>query len=146
MMMMFASQRLFRITRRVRSRLSRRSARVGAAAAGVAVVAGLLPAMQPAAAAPGVPRHRAHTAGWPGVGSWPVAGGSNLNTRDQPAESLISTRDVSALAPDWIFKTSGAGVGATPVEADGVVYYPDLGGYVYAIDAATGRQIWAVHL
>ncbi len=35
-----------------------------------------------------------------------------------------------------------SGESATPTVADGVVYFPDWNGWLYAVDAQTGNAIW----
>ncbi len=80
-------------------------------------------------------------------GQWPMAGGNIANTRNAATETKIGPGNVGGLAAKWTFKTSaGSGVWATPTVADGVVYAPDSGGFLYAIDARTGHQLWADHL
>jgi outer membrane protein assembly factor BamB len=48
---------------------------------------------------------------------------------------------VKAPATKWAFKTGGPIVGS-PVVADGVVYVASLDTYLYAVDAATGKEKW----
>jgi len=55
--------------------------------------------------------------------SWRFAGHDISNSRTQPAETLITTANVSTLAPRWVFTTHG-NVSATPTVAGGVVYFP----------------------
>lgn len=102
--------------------------------AGVALICVPLLAMAGvAAAAPGSPDGS----------QWSLAGGDVSNTRNQATETKIGTGNVGQLAVKWSFQTSaGSGVWATPTVANGVVYAPDSGGHLYAIDAATGRQLW----
>ena len=45
------------------------------------------------------------------------------------------------LAPKWVFTTHG-NVSATPTVAGGLVYFPDSGGYLYALHANTGSPLW----
>lgn len=82
----------------------------------------------------------------PGDGSgsqWTVAGGNIANTRNAASETKIGPGNVGGLAVKWSFETApGSGVWATPVVAGGVVYAPDSKGFLYAIDAATGQQLW----
>lgn len=78
---------------------------------------------------------------------WALAGADLSNSRNQPNEHVLGPGNVGGLTVKWSFTTSvGSGVWATPTVADGVVYAPDSGGFLYAIDAETGRQIWADHL
>jgi outer membrane protein assembly factor BamB len=72
------------------------------------------------------------------------------NTR-VAAGATISSANVASLQQAWTFKlpatlvTSGPGFGSltgTPIVRNGVVYLQDLGGNVYALSLATGRQKW----
>lgn len=58
---------------------------------------------------------------------------------------LIIGFDTSAqtLKPNWTFDAS-ARVIASPVEKDGVLFVGDENGNFYAIDAASGKQLWKV--
>jgi polyvinyl alcohol dehydrogenase (cytochrome) len=146
-----------------RPRLRRRRRRQAAAAAvGLSLVIGPLVGAGSAAAAPGTPAARpapvaaapvaaAPVAAAPhagsGMGEWPMAGANASNTRYQPDETVIGPGNVGGLVPKWTFRTApGSGVWATPTEEGGVVYFPDSKGYLYAVDAATGHQIWSDYL
>ncbi len=72
---------------------------------------------------------------------WPSAGGGLVDNRDQVFESRIGPLNVARLKPKWIFITHGS-ESATPVVSDGVVYFPDWGGYINAVNASTGALIW----
>lgn len=70
-------------------------------------------------------------------------GGQNLaDTRSNPLEFSIGAKNVKSLAPAWTFTTHGD-VSATPAVVGGAVYFPDWGGYLYKVDAATGTAIWS---
>jgi polyvinyl alcohol dehydrogenase (cytochrome) len=73
--------------------------------------------------------------------SWPVAGQNVANTRDQAAESLISATNVSQLKKKWSLKTAGD-VTATPTTMNGVLYFPDQGGMLWAVGSA-GKVLWS---
>jgi len=73
--------------------------------------------------------------------SWPSAGQNLANSRTQSEETQISPADVGKLAPKWKFTTHGE-VSATPTVDEGVVYFPDWAGYLYAVNASTGQLIW----
>lgn len=81
-------------------------------------------------------------------GSWPT-GGQNLdNSRYQQNESAIGTENVSTLAPKAGFGSAGSvvtagDVSATPAVDGRRVYFPDAGGYLYAVDRSTGAVVWA---
>lgn len=82
-----------------------------------------------------------------GGSQWTMAGANLSNTRNQPTETTINAGNVGRLGVKWSFTTApGSGVWATPAVADGVVYVPDSAGFLYAIDATSGRQLWADHL
>jgi polyvinyl alcohol dehydrogenase (cytochrome) len=74
--------------------------------------------------------------------SWPIAGHDLSDTRSQPNETIISPTNVSQLAPRWVFTTHGD-VSATPTVSSGVVYFPDWGGFLYAVRAGNGKLIWS---
>ena len=79
----------------------------------------------------------------PSLASWPSASQSILGERTQPLEFTINPQNVSQLKPKWVFTMNGSqGESATPTVADGVVYFPDWNGYLYAVNAQTGGLIW----
>jgi polyvinyl alcohol dehydrogenase (cytochrome) len=73
---------------------------------------------------------------------WPSAGQNLNNTRFQSAEHKIGVDNVSSLAMKWQFTTMGGDVSATPAVDENNVYFPDWGGYLYAVDRKTGAQVW----
>jgi polyvinyl alcohol dehydrogenase (cytochrome) len=77
------------------------------------------------------------------LANWTSSSQSVLGERTQPLESTINPQNVSHLKPKWTFTMNGnLGESATPTVADGVVYFPDWNGYLYAVSAQTGRAIW----
>ncbi len=74
--------------------------------------------------------------------AWRFWGGDLRNTHASEAEREINSADVGLLAPKWVFTTAG-NVSATPTVECGSVYVPDWGGYLYRLDAATGKAIWS---
>jgi polyvinyl alcohol dehydrogenase (cytochrome) len=70
-----------------------------------------------------------------------MSGYDLANSRNASTEKTISAANVSQLAVKWSIDTSGD-VSATPAVRDGVVYFPDFGGYLNAVEAATGKQVW----
>jgi len=74
--------------------------------------------------------------------TWSSGGQDVQNTRNQPAERVLGVDNVASLAPRWSFTTSGD-VSATPAVDGSRVYVPDWGGHVYALDRATGTQLWS---
>jgi alcohol dehydrogenase (cytochrome c) len=57
----------------------------------------------------------------------------------------IDTENVLKLAPAWVFQHGAMGKAfeATPLVSDGVLYGVAPGNSVFALDARTGRRIWA---
>jgi alcohol dehydrogenase (cytochrome c) len=101
----------------------------------------------------------------------PVVAGVNyeriLNARDEPQNWLtyygayngqryspldqINTENVKRLKPEWVFQCGSAGLqaGATtyafeaaPIVVDGVMYITGWDGWAWALDAATGQELW----
>ena len=55
----------------------------------------------------------------------------------------INTQNVRDLRVEWIFQTGQPGAFETvPLAVDGILYFTAAGGYAYAIDARSGRQLW----
>lgn len=73
---------------------------------------------------------------------WPVAGQGAGNLRSQPAESYLSSANAGALVPKWVF-TTGGDVSATPTVGPSTVFVPDFSGNLFAINLATGAQLWS---
>jgi polyvinyl alcohol dehydrogenase (cytochrome) len=68
-------------------------------------------------------------------------GGQNISDT-RSGSSTINPDNAKNLALKWKFTTHGD-VSATPAVADGAVYFPDWGGYMYKLDAKTGEEIWS---
>src|SRR5664279_976194 len=75
---------------------------------------------------------------------WPMFGQDLTNTASA-SQTSITTGNVGRLAPKWIF-TTGGDVSARASVVDGVVYFPDWQGNLYALNADTGRVIWSHQL
>ncbi len=55
----------------------------------------------------------------------------------------INTSNVASLRTAWVFQPRGEGlVQASPLVVDGVMYTTAASNYAYALDAATGKQLW----
>ncbi len=68
--------------------------------------------------------------------------GNYAQTRYYPA-SQINTSNVKNLRPAWIFQTEVVeSQETTPLVIDGVMYITTSFNHVYALDAASGSQIW----
>ena len=76
-----------------------------------------------------------------GAGDWPMGGQNLYNTRSAQGEHTVGLNNVAKLAPRWSVETDG-NVSATPTVVDGVVYVPDFGGSLWAVDAASGQVKW----
>jgi len=74
---------------------------------------------------------------------WPHYGGTQLSWR-YSALDQINTSNVKALTPAWLFQTGdyAENLQATPIVQDGVMYLITARARVFALDAATGREIW----
>jgi alcohol dehydrogenase (cytochrome c) len=73
---------------------------------------------------------------------WPSYDGGYTGNR-YSSLAQIDTASVKHLAPAWIFPVPGAPrLEVTPVVVDGVMYITGAN-EAYALDATTGRQIWA---
>jgi PQQ-dependent dehydrogenase (methanol/ethanol family) len=77
----------------------------------------------------------------PQLGDWPTyhgqLGGNRYSTLDR-----ITPRNVGQLAPRWIFPIPNARhLEVTPIVVDGVMYVTNVNA-AWALDAATGREIW----
>ena len=74
--------------------------------------------------------------------NWFTAGRDDDGTYFSPLES-INARNVKRLGFAWQYDLgTHRGQEATPIVVDGVMYTSGERGYVYALEAATGRQIW----
>lgn len=74
---------------------------------------------------------------WPNFGQNPANTGSNLLGP--------STSDARNLKLKWTF-TAGGEVSARAAVANGVAYFPDWGGNIWAVNAQTGAKIWGRQL
>lgn len=79
-----------------------------------------------------------------GTGSdWPYAGHSIYNYHSTDTGSNVNRETISSLTPKWVYKLDTmSGVSATPAVVNGVVYFPDWGGNLQAVNASTGKVIW----
>jgi len=72
---------------------------------------------------------------------WPCAGRDIHNTRNAEDEHVLDASRIAELKVLWAVTTDG-NVAATPAVVDGLVYAPDFGGSLWAVDAATGKVVW----
>jgi quinohemoprotein ethanol dehydrogenase len=79
---------------------------------------------------------------------WRYHGNTLSNQRFQDVDQ-INPSNVAKLKPVWIFHTGvsdpNMSMEMTPVVIGGVMYVPTGDDDVYALNAATGKQIWAYH-
>src|SRR5271156_278648 len=76
---------------------------------------------------------------------WPYSHG-NLYGQRYTSIDQITPANVNQLTKAWVFNTGtnpgGQDIEENPIEVGGVVYTPDGVGNIYALNAATGKQIW----
>jgi polyvinyl alcohol dehydrogenase (cytochrome) len=75
---------------------------------------------------------------------WPMFG-QNLSNTANSSQTDISTKNVYKLRPKWTF-TTGGDVSARAAVVNGVAYFPDWAGNVYAVNAPNGRVVWSHQL
>jgi len=80
-----------------------------------------------------------------GAQDWSAHGFDAGNSSFNPYELTIAPWTVGQLKPKWTF-TTGGDVSARAAVANGVVYFPDWGGNLWALDAHTGKKIWGNQL
>jgi quinohemoprotein ethanol dehydrogenase len=77
---------------------------------------------------------------------WPHYGNDLANTRFQPLDQ-INRSNVHKLKVAWVFHTGvldpQAQLDVSPIEVDGRLFVTDGHNDVFALDAATGQQLWA---
>jgi quinohemoprotein ethanol dehydrogenase len=73
---------------------------------------------------------------------WPVHGGTDLEQRFSPLDQ-VNVDNVGKLGLSWSFQfDSNRGQEATPIVTGGVMYVSTAWSRVYALDAATGEELW----
>lgn len=77
-------------------------------------------------------------------GDWPMFG-QNLQNTAAAGNNPKKAMDVSRLKVKWSF-TTGGDVSARAAVVDGVAYFPDWGGNLWAVDAKSGQKIWGRQL
>ena len=80
------------------------------------------------------------------AGEWRSYGHDLANTRHQPNEKVVSVADAPLLTPAWSFSTVMAGgsgdITGTPIVAGECLFAATTEGWVFALNADTGRLIW----
>jgi len=75
-------------------------------------------------------------------GNWLTPGRDQQGTYYSPL-TRINSKNVGKLGFAWQYDLGTyRGQEATPIVVDGVMYTSGTWGYVYAVDAATGKQVW----
>ncbi|MFT3926154.1 MAG: PQQ-binding-like beta-propeller repeat protein [Myxococcales bacterium] len=80
---------------------------------------------------------------------WPSYGHDGKNTRFNAEETAITRDNVSKLVKKWDSVSVGTthwGVTSTVAVTDGVAYFGDWGGMLFAVDAKTGKKVWRTQL
>ncbi len=78
---------------------------------------------------------------------WPVYGGNKAGNRYSPLDQ-INTDNVSELEVSWMYmageqnSTSQKGIQCQPIVVDGILYGTGLELKLFALDAATGEELW----
>jgi polyvinyl alcohol dehydrogenase (cytochrome) len=72
---------------------------------------------------------------------WPMFG-QDVTNDATASQTSLTTGNVGRLAPKWIF-TTGGDVSARAALVNGVLYFPDWTGHLYAVNANSGRLIWS---
>ncbi|MGB6686514.1 MAG: PQQ-binding-like beta-propeller repeat protein [Terracidiphilus sp.] len=80
--------------------------------------------------------------GVPVVPDWSSSGQNNHNTRSAATEHTINAGNVGDLKTAWTFTTAGD-VSATAIVVNGIAYFPDWSGKLWAVDTKTGKAIWS---
>ena len=73
---------------------------------------------------------------------WPSFFGNSQAQSFSPLDQ-INAGNVKSLGVAWAFSTGETQLGATPLVVDGIMYLLAPNNHLFALDAATGRQIWA---
>lgn len=73
---------------------------------------------------------------------WRIGGQNQNNTRSADKEKKITAQNAGSLEIKWAF-TTGGDVSATPTVDQDAVYFPDWGGNLYKLNAATGAAVWS---
>ena len=83
----------------------------------------------------------------PSSADWPFVGGDANGTRYSELNQ-INRKDVKELQPAWEFHTGGlrekfnSAIQCTPLVIDGVMYLQGIDLTTFALDPATGRELW----
>ena len=78
-------------------------------------------------------------------GDWPMFGQNSANTASIGDGGNLSVKTAASLKTKWTF-TTGGDVSARAAVVNGVAYFPDWGGNLWAVDTETGKKIWGHQL
>jgi len=106
---------------------------------------GLIPRLNTRAASPTILTENLPKPAAIAAGDWSRYLYSDKHQGVNPAETYLSKSNIASLALKWKFTTKGR-LAAEPVVVNGIVYQPSWDGYVYAINATTGTQVWKTFL
>ena len=77
-------------------------------------------------------------------GDWPMYGNDVGNSRNQDQEKFISPQRAPTLVPSWQFTAEGGQTfSGTPTVANGCVYLGSQSGWVFAVNADSGKLVWS---
>ena len=83
-------------------------------------------------------------------GDWPIYGHDLSNTRSQEKEKKIGLVEAATLQPAWHISSEeldGSGdFSGTPVVADGCLYVGSNDGWVFAVNADSGKLVWSANV
>ena len=71
--------------------------------------------------------------------------GQDLTNSATASQTSLTTGNVGRLAPKWVF-TTGGDVSARATLVNGIVYFPDWAGNLYALNADNGHVVWSHQL
>lgn len=74
--------------------------------------------------------------------NWPQFHRDPSRSGDNPYENVLSPSNVATLELKWSYQGSDSANGS-PAVVDGVVYFGDFAGKIYAVEAATGIALWS---
>jgi polyvinyl alcohol dehydrogenase (cytochrome) len=104
------------------------------------------PGMNPGSPTPvaPVPEGPAPAPAEPAPIAWSMFNYDHNNSRNNRSETKISRANVGSLTRKWENMQVRSGVTSTPIVSEGDIFVGDHAGALYAIDAATGQNKWAV--
>jgi len=78
----------------------------------------------------------------PTTGTWLGNENTDVQTPVETAKGWLTSFDAENGSIRWKFQTARPILAGVTPTAGGVVFLADLGGQLYALDAATGQQLW----